>query len=135
MPIFDIVHPGDAINDPRYTAAIDLIRRTGARDIQIRYDDEQRPIVWVTTAGFTIHNGTHSTRGKINAYQAGCGLDPLSAIFGLCHACFDRKGQCTHCGRNTMFDETFEDQPLADFYCWYQWDPELKIFRRGCEGE
>jgi hypothetical protein len=134
MPIFETSDPKVAAEDPRFTAAIDLIRRNGAREVQLRYDDEQNPIVWVAVAGFSIINGKPSGRGKINAHQAGGGLDPLTAIFALCRACLDRRGKCTHCDRNTMFDETFEAQPLENFYCWYQWDPELETFRRGCEG-
>lgn len=133
-PIFEGADIEAALKDPRYIAAIDLVRRNGAREIQLRYDDEQKPIVWVAVAGFSIINGRPSDRGKINAHQAGGGLDPLTAIFALCHACLDRRGVCVHCSRNTMFDETFEPQPLEDFYCWYQWDPEMKTFRRGCEG-
>ena len=136
MPVFKSDDLKSTVEDPRYIAAIELIRRNGAREIQLRYDDEQNPIVWVAVAGFAIINGKPSLgRGKINAHQAGGGLNPLLAIFALCRACLDRRGLCVHCGKNTMFDETFEPQPLEDFYCWYQWDPELKTFRRGCEGE
>lgn len=136
MPIFQASALPDAANDPRYVAAIDLVRRNGAREIQLRYDDEQNPIVWVAVAGFSIINGKIAqSRGKINAHQAGGGLDPLSALFALCRACLDRQGRCVHCDRNTMFDENFSAQPLEAFYCWYQWDPEMKTFRRGCEGE
>lgn len=134
MPVFDTHDPKAAVHDPRYVGAIDLVRRNGAREVQLRYDEEQNPIVWVATAGFSIINGKPSSRGKINAYQAGGGLDPLLALFALCRACLDRQGYCRHCNRNTMFDETFEPQPLEDFYCWYQWDPEMQTFRRGCEG-
>jgi hypothetical protein len=133
MPIFETNDPEVTMRDPRYVGAIDLVRRNGAREIQLRYDDEQKPIVWIAVAGFSIIKGKPSGRGKINAHQVGGGFDPLTAIFALCHACLDRHGFCMHCGQATMFDETFEVQPI-DFYCWYQWDPELQTFRRGCEG-
>ena|SRR5436190_7260900 len=133
MPIFNAPDLKEGIEDPRYVAAIDLVRRNGAREIQLRYDDEQNPIVWVAVAGFSIIKGKPSGRGKVNAHQAGGALSPLEAIFALCRACLDRHGLCVHCGRNTMFDESFESQPLEKFYCWYQWDPEMKTFRRGCE--
>lgn len=135
MPSFEVTDPQVAYRDPRYTAAIDLVRRNGARGIQLRYDDEQNPIVWVAVAEFSVIDGKITGHGKINAHQAGGGLDPLSAIFALCRACLDRRGLCVHCQRNTMFDETFDPQPLSEFYCWYQWDPELKTFRRSCEGD
>lgn len=135
MPVFETADPEVTVRDPRYIAAIELVRRNGAREIQLRYDDEQKPIVWVAVAGFSIINGKPSGTGKINAHQVGCGLDPLSSLFGLCHACLDRRGVCNHCQRNTMFDEKFSPQPLEAFYCWYQWDPEVKTFRRGCEAD
>lgn len=133
MPVFETLDPTLSLKDPRYVAAISLVRRMGAREIQLRYDQEQKPIVWVATAGFSVINGVPTNRGKINAHQAGAGLDPLTAVFSLCRACLDRHGVCVHCGRNTMFDENFSPQPLEAFYCWYQWDPESKTFRRGCE--
>lgn len=136
MPIFEpTTDVYESYRDPRYLAAVDLVRRTGARKIQIRYDKEQDPIVWVAVAEFSIIDGQLSNTGEINAHQAGGGLDPLSAIFALCRACLDRKGTCILCGRNTMFDETFAAHPLEEFYCWRQWDPEMKVFRRSCEGD
>lgn len=135
MPVFETNSPKVSVEDPRYIAAIDLVRRNGAKEIQLRYDDEQNPIVWVAVAGFSVIDGKIGQRGKINAHQVGAGLTPLNSVFSLCHACLDRHGFCAHCGRNTMFDEIFEEHPTQNFYCWYQWDPELQTFRRGCEGE
>lgn len=135
MPHFDVTDMQDAVKDPRYIPAIELLRRNGAKEVQLRYDEEQQPLVWVAVAGFSLINGKPAGRGKLNAWQAGGGLDPLSSLFALCRACLDRKGWCTHCHRNTMFEETIESQPLEDFYCWYQWDPENRTFRRGCEGD
>lgn len=134
MPIFSAPDLKGGIEDPRYVGAIDLVRRNGAREVQLRYDDEQHPTVWVAVAGFSIADGKPVGRGRINAHQAAGALGPLEAVFALCRACLDRRGVCAHCGRNTMFDENFEPQPMETFYCWYQWDPEMKVFRRGCEG-
>lgn len=137
MPAFEATDPRHAAKDPRYVAAIKLIERQGAKEFQIRYDEEQDPIVWVATAGFAIHNGKIGRSGKVNAHQCGAGLNPLTAIFSLCHNSLDRRGLCLHCHRNTMFDENFEINPdtLTDAYCFYQWDPENSTFRRGCEGD
>jgi hypothetical protein len=135
VPSFNAIDPDLAVKDPRFTAALDLVRRNGAREIQLRFDDEQKPIVWVAVAGFSIIDGIPAGRGKINAHQAGGGLDPLTALFSLCRACLDRHGLCVHCGRNTMFDESFSPQPFEAVYCWYKWDPEMKVFRRSCEGD
>lgn len=134
-PVFETTDPKVASKDPRFTAAIDFLKRMGAREFQIRYDDEQEPIVWVAVSGFSIINGKISGRGKTNAHQCGSGFDPLRAIFNLMASSLNFKGHCNHCGRNTMFDENFGEVPMDDVFCWYQWDPETKTFRRGCEGD
>lgn len=134
-PAFDATDPGLAVKDPRFTAAIDFLKRQGAREFQIRYDEEQAPIVWVAVVGYAWRDGRPRSSGKINGYQTGAGLDPLSAIFDLLRSSLNFRGRCQHCERNTMFDESFGEQPLDDVYCWYQWDPELQSYRRGCEGD
>lgn len=135
MPAFEATDPQLAVKDERFTAAIKFLERLGAREFQMRFDDEQRPIVWVAISGYSIINGKPATRGKINAHQTGCGMDPLTAMFNLMTNSLNFRGLCNHCGRNTMFDESFGEVPMADVYCWYQWDPELKLYRRGCEGD
>jgi hypothetical protein len=43
-------------------------------------------------------------------------------------------GTCTHCGRPTGVTDRWESSmPLADVVCWQVYDPELRVFRRGCE--
>lgn len=134
-PAFDAQDPQLAVHDPRFIAAIDFLKRQGAREFQIRYDDEQQPIVWVAVAGYSWIDGRPRSTGKINGHQTGSGMDPLSAMFNLLRNSLNFVGRCNHCDRNTMFDEWFGEQPLEDLYCWYQWDPELKVYRRGCEGD
>jgi hypothetical protein len=58
-------------------------------------------------------------------------MDPLDAVFRLCDEVIDG-GQCTHCRKPAGFEPSIETMPLNQFVCWYQWDPELKTFRRGC---
>lgn len=120
--------------DPRFIAGVDLLRRTGMKEFQIRYDDEQEPVVWIALASYTIHNGRPSKSGKINHHQPGSGMTPLAAVLDLCDKAMTG-GSCTHCGRPTMFDENFGAALLDAYFCWYQWDPELETFRRGCEGD
>jgi hypothetical protein len=41
---------------------------------------------------------------------------------------------CAHCGKPTGLEPTLlVDMPFPEHICWYQYDPELKTFRRGCE--
>jgi hypothetical protein len=110
----------DVVDDPRLPAAVDLIGRTGAQKFQIRYCEEESPTVWVAAARW---------RGT---WECAASTHPLEAIFRLCDQIIDG-GRCLHCGRPAGFTPDFDPMPLADTFCWYQWDPELATFRRGCE--
>jgi hypothetical protein len=119
--------------DPRLTAAIDLVGRNGARSIQIRFSDDEEPTVWMAVAEFRLDAAGHVTKGEGDVhYEAAGALHPLAALFRLCGQLMDG-GQCTHCDRPTGFDEDFGTMPLDELICWYQWDPERATFRRGCE--
>lgn len=120
---------------PKFTAAVDLLRRSGARQIQVRFSDEQAPIVWMAIAAFSP---TH--------WDAAAAPDPETAALRLCELVIDG-GTCTHCGRCCGMDEeangeqtmtaAADDLDLGDWaaqICWYRWDPELATFRRSCEG-
>jgi hypothetical protein len=122
------------VDDPRFIPAIDLIRRTGARDVQIRYSDDEEPVVWFVIASYSIRGGKPVSSGKINARKVGAAFDPLKAVFRFLDDALDG-GQCVHCGRVTGFEPSIGPMPLDELVCWYQWDPELRTFRRGCEGD
>lgn len=114
----------DAPVTPRFTAAIDLLRRTGAQFTQIRYHDDQEPIVWFVVASYS------DGRSEVDA-----AFDPERAILRLCERVIDG-GVCVHCERPTVFhaDHTDTLGAMMDrVTCAYQWDPELATFRRGCE--
>jgi hypothetical protein len=55
-------------------------------------------------------------------------------VLRLCAQVVDG-GRCTHCRRPTGLSEDLDAMPLDRLVCWYQWDPELATFRRGCEGD
>lgn len=110
-------------DDPRMLAAIELLRRTGMRQFQVRYDDDEEPVVWMAVAVYD--------EGR---FDVGAGASPVLAVFRLCDQLIDG-GTCTHCGRPTGFSPDTRQLPLAITICWYQWDPELQTFRRGCEGD
>jgi hypothetical protein len=123
--------------DERMTEAIKLLQRVGARDFELRYSEPEAdgsPVVWIAIVGMSVHGGRPRGTGKINHHATASALTPESAVFGLCDDLIDG-GQCTHCDRPTGFSEGFKSMPLDAAICWYQWDPEMKTFRRGCEGD
>jgi len=127
--------PGmSGLDGEKFTAAIDAVRRTGAKQVQIRVDEEQDPHVWVVVSGHATRGGRPVSTGKVNAWTPAAALDPLRAMLKLAADLYDG-GQCAHCLRPAGFDEGFGQMPLADHVCWVQWDPEMKVFRRACEGD
>lgn len=112
-----------AAQDPRMLAAIDLIGRTGAKNFQLRYDDDPEPTVWVADAEWP--------HGRL----CGAGFTPAEAAMALADNAVDG-GRCAHCARPSgVTMEWAAEQPLAELICWFVYDPETKRFRRSCEGE
>lgn len=111
--------PKKTYEDPRMIAAVDLIGRTGAEEFSLRYSDDDEPVVWMAIAKWGSH------------WEAAASIDPLQAVFRLCDQVIDG-GVCQHCNRPSGFEPSIDPMPLAEMVCWYQWDPELKTFRRGC---
>lgn len=109
--------------DPRFTAAIDLLHRTGSMEFQIRYDEEQDPIVWVAVGRWG------------ETYEAAGAMTPLKAVTRLLEAAMDG-GTCAYCTKPTGVTTDWRNEmPLGDHVCWWIYDPETEKFRRGCEGE
>jgi hypothetical protein len=108
------------------TAAIDLLRRTGMQEFQLRWHDDEEPTVWMAVGSWPRPGGT--------VYEAAGAMRPEVAVFRLCETVMDG-GMCTHCKRPSGFSEHVDALPLDTHVCWYQWDPELATFRRGCEGD
>lgn len=108
--------------EPKLVAAVDMIRRTGSRNFQLRFHDDEQPVVWIAVA---IYDDTHA--------DAAASLDPVRAVLRLCEQLIDG-AKCVHCDRPTGFDpDSLDTMPLNALVCWYQYDPELQTFRRGCE--
>jgi len=140
------------VDDPRFTAGLDLIRRTGARGFQLRYSDDEDPVVWIAVgqwrwgkmrdaSGRVVGKGPVPVgdgpvpRGGQIRYECAAALDPLRAVLRLLDQIIDG-GHCAHCSRPTgVSDDWTETMPLDEHICWYQFDPELSTFRRACEGE
>jgi hypothetical protein len=112
--------PVPDVRDPRFAPTVELIGRTGAEEFQIRFSEEELPVVWVAAARWGEH------------WECAGAMDPVRAVFRLADTVIDG-GKCTHCARPTGFTPDFDPMPMPEQICWYQWDPELATFRRGCE--
>lgn len=124
-------------DDPRFAAAADLLGRSGADHFEIRYcdghdeDAGKPPVVWIAIAHWPERPGLIPDH-----YELTAGLSPWRAVFRLCEATMDG-GTCVHCGRPSMVDDKPADDVLraiGEVVCAYRYDPELKTFRRDCEG-
>lgn len=105
-------------------AGLDLLGRMRAVNTTIGWSDDHEPGVWWAVADFP---------GGIS--EAAGGMNATTAVVRLIEVLADGGGTCTHCGRPTGVAVELGSMPLADAICWYQYDPELKTFRRGCEGD
>jgi hypothetical protein len=111
--------------DPFFFAIVDMIGRTGAKEFGLRFQDDEKPVIWMAIASFD--------RDGENIYEAAGALTPALAAFRLCELLMDG-AECLHCHRPTGISNDFDHMPLEDRICWYQYDPELATFRRACEG-
>lgn len=122
--------------DPRFLAAMDLIRRTGATEVQIRYSDDEEPVVWFVVASFD--DPTALGQGKIpprkKALQIGAGIGPTSAAL-KCAEVLVTGAECTWCHRRSAMTTDFQLKPLPADICWYVYDPDTALFKRGCEDD
>jgi hypothetical protein len=108
--------------DPRFIAAVDLVGRSGADQFMMWFCDEQKPLVWICAALYE------------DTWECAAGMNPLRAVFRLCETLIDGS-TCVHCGKAAGFVPDLHPTIADDIICWYQWDPELKTFRRGCEAD
>lgn len=113
-------------HDKKLAAMAALVARTGATQMQVRYSDDEQPVVWFVVAIYPN-----------DRWETGAGHDATQAAGRLLEALIDG-GVCTHCQRPTAFDpDTIDDTDLEAMsggqVCWYLYDPELATYRRGCE--
>ena len=124
--------PLGEVEEGKFAAAVDLLRRTGTDQFQIRYCEEEDPLVWIAAA----HWPEMPAHQMPEHWDMGAGPTPWRALFRLCESSMDG-GTCQHCERPTAVDDMPPDDMLTmteSFMCWYRYDPELKTFRRACEG-
>jgi hypothetical protein len=109
-------------DDPRFIGGVELLRRTGMTEFQLRFDEEQDPVVWNALAKFTG-----------DRYVVGSALAPDRALFDLCERVIDG-GKCVHCGRPSVFTPP-GDEPIPGLtrsLCLYQWSDDKQVFDRAC---
>jgi hypothetical protein len=112
----------------RLLAAIDFIRSWGARKVQVRYSDDEKPDLWMVAAFFDGKN-RHSIKGM----EVEVDLTPVRAAMRLCERIADGR-KCRYCNRPIGLEpDSLATMPLNQVICWYQYDPELKKIRRSCE--
>lgn len=127
--------PADPTKDPRFIASIELLHRTGARSFQIRYSDDEKPVVWIAVGTWRWARGRPVAKGGEERSECAAALQPLRAILRLLDQVVDG-GTCAHCGKPTGVSDDWKGaMPLEEHVCWYRFDPELATFRRGCEGD
>lgn len=108
--------------EERFLAGVEMVRRTGSNQFQLRWSDDEEPVVWFAVALYPN-----------DRWETAAGRDPFVAVSRLLEQIIDG-GTCAHCKRPAGLDpDSLDTMPLNDLVCWYQYDPELKTFRRGCE--
>lgn len=125
---------GRSPEEARMVAAIALLRRTGATSFQLRYSDDEDPVIWMAVGEWHIADGRPvpaEAGGEIH-YDAAAAADPPTAVMRLLDEKLDG-GQCTHCGRpSTVLHEPGEVWPLDGATCAWRYDPERGEYVRGC---
>lgn len=113
-------------SSPKFKAGLDLLGRTGSREFQLRYSDEDEPTLWMAVAVYGL--------AGYDRFEVSAAPDPETALMRLLESVIIG-GQCTHCGRPAGFSDDHDIglEMIADSVCWTMWDPELAKFRRGCE--
>ena len=115
----------------KLTACVELLRRTGTREVQIRYQDDEQPVVWMVVARWQTEKGRPVASGGKPLWECAAAMSPIEAAFRLCEIALDG-GQCQKCHRPTGV--TLDDvlMPLDKVVCWWQYDAERGAFKRGC---
>lgn len=121
------------LDDPRHLALIDLFRRFGAAEFSIGYADDVFPdvTVWLTLA--RLHPTIVERSGydpTVPVYRTGSGTTIGQALEALTER-MTEGAVCRHCGRPAAVEHD-HGTAWPPLICAYQWDPELKTYRRSC---
>jgi hypothetical protein len=117
----------DDANKAFLKACVDMARRTGAREWQLRYQDDDNPVVWIAVAKWTLDGE--------DIWECAAGMTPPRAAFKLLEQLIDG-GMCRVCGRPTGLLEMDEPPPGtagSTGVCWYAYSASRERFLTGCE--
>ena len=114
-------------------ACVEMVGRVGASGFELRYDDNEGEgkVVWMALTEFKRKSPLKGIKVVNTITEVAAGLTPEQAAFRLLETLVDG-GQCQHCRRPTGITSDWDEMPAGKSICWYQYDPELKRFRRGC---
>jgi hypothetical protein len=116
---------GSESKDDQMAALFDLARRTGAISIGLRYQDDEEPVVWVAVGQWPERVWDSDAPEGKSRWEATGAMTPMMAMYRLLEQVMDG-GIC---------EDWTGAMPLEDAVCWYRFDPEMKTFRRSCEGD
>lgn len=119
------------VDTPFIVAAVDMLGRTGAKETQIRYSDDEEPTIWMAAAHWSVPFAGPVT---VRVWRTGSGLTPEDALYDLLEKVLDG-GICRHCGFITQVERDHTAKAVFRDSCLYTYDPELHTFRRSCEGD
>lgn len=104
------------------TAAIMLIGRLGGSGFQLRYSDDEEPVVWMALAA------------QASGHEVAASLHPVRAVLRLCERLADG-GECSYCGRMTGLEpDELGNADLGREICWYVYEDDAGAFLSGCRG-
>lgn len=130
--------------DPQYTAMMTLLQQCRVMEcvsIDVNTHTGLPVPIWVVI-GRVSPLDEHGEETD-EYWEMAAGATPLLAAQRFASLLIDGKA-CTRCDRPTTFmagDETIEilDSPFGSIVsyvsCVIAWDPELKVYRRGCAGD
>lgn len=123
--------------DPRMHAALELLRRTGQLEFQLRYSDDTQPIIWIAVGRWSIgDDGRPVADGGDEHYETASSTNPVQAVLRLLENMVDG-GMCANCERPTgvLFPEDNRPPILRDAVCWFTFDADSKRFVSDCRRE
>jgi hypothetical protein len=125
----------DTTTDPKTLAAMDMLRRTGAAEVQVRYSDDEQPTVWLAVSRYRLGgDGRPKPTGPINGSEVAAGRNPTEALLRLCERVMDGGSAPLRQALDVLRRPRRQPHPLDAAFCITSWDPELSTFRRSCEG-
>lgn len=121
--------------ETRMSAGIALLRRTGSMSFQLRFSDDEDPIVWMAVGEWRIgEDGRPAREGKTH-YEVAAAMTPPAAVMRLLDQMIDG-GTCPQCERVTsVLHDAAGVRPLGRITCVWGYDAELELYVRSCDGK